>query len=286
MSTAERTAIHEIKITGPGLLLLLVLAWALATRAGLLEFVFPDSYGSLWMPPGEEHLLGTAGSGLDYGYALGSATASSFFSALFGAGVAVLLGVALGVGRGYASGSVQGAARFVSAALGILPVVFVALIFAALHPNYEPWQMMLIFGVLTSPRVSDLVRLRVLEIKRMEYIDAARALGLAEFVILGRHILLRGLSGLIAMAFCHALRDALLLDVVIGVLKLDVAHVLSLGQIMQGILFESPVMADPEFTVVHWATFLVVLMTLLMSLTVMSRELGRRAQFGGGEHGE
>jgi len=260
--------------------LLLLTIWALLTASGMLAIWFPTGFGMPWQEPSPGHLLGTGGNGQDFGYELALAARNSLFAGLIGAIVATIVGVVLGVGRGYYRGGARLVTQYVSSGLGVFPTVFVILAFVLLRGDYALWEVMTVFGLLQAPNVGELIRLRIEELTRSEFIDASRSLGLRNRYIVGRHVLLRGSSGLIAMAFCHALRDALVLDMVIGVMNLDVAHVGSLGQKMKGMIYQGPQLMNPEYTPVHWVSLLVLLLTLLMSLSAIAGDLGRRAQFG------
>ena len=268
--------------SAPWVLLGLMLVTFLSVGLGLFGDLFPEEMTWTWRAPSSENLLGTGPDGSDLIFYVSKAALNSLGAALLGAIVAIVLGVGLGVGRGYFSGIVSKISWYVSCGFGVLPTVFVVLIYIGFRANFRLWEVMVIFGVLQSPHVGDLVRLRILELKRTEFISAAKALGFRTAVIIVKHILVRGSGSLLAMALCHSIRDALILDYSIGVLGMDVDHVPSLGQFMRFLIFLRPGCLDLSFTNVHWISLFSVTLLLLVSLTAVGNSLGRRAQFGRG----
>lgn len=139
-------------------------------------------------PPGAGHWLGTDESGQDmfarllYGYRV---------SLLFGIALTlagVLLGVAAGAVQGYFAGRVDLAAQRLIEIWNAIPELYLLIIFASI---FEPSLLLLL--VLLSlwgwMGLSDYVRAEFLRNRSLEFVKAARALGLSNWQIIWRHVL-------------------------------------------------------------------------------------------------
>ena len=144
---------------------------------------------------------------------------------------------------------------------------------------------MVIFGLIKATVVGDTIRLRILEMKQTDYIDASHSLGLPERVIIFKHILQKGCASLMAMSFCQGLRDAIIIDFSLAALDLSIPHDLSLGGLAYQVFIKSPVLIDSSAPVIHWVSILVVTALVMITLTVVSNDLGRNSQRSGAHHG-
>jgi oligopeptide transport system permease protein len=173
----------------------LVLLAAIALAALIAPAFSPWSYDSLdWQhlaqPPGAAaaHWLGTDRLGRDlfvrtlYGVRL------SLVLAMLASAVSLLIGVLWGAVAGLAGGRIDGAMmRFVDV-LYSLPYLFVVIILTTLFARGSLSVLALALaavGWLTTARI---VRAQTLALKRREFLEAARALGVPPYSILLRHI--------------------------------------------------------------------------------------------------
>lgn len=147
-------------------------------------------------PPGEDNLLGTDIAGYDilarviYGFRT---------SVTFGLGltlVGTILGVAIGALQGYFAGKVDLVAQRLIEVWGSMPELYLLIIFSSL---FEP-SLLLLFVLLSLFGwifLSDYVRAEFLRNRQLEYIKAARAMGLSHAQIIWRHILPNSLTPVI-----------------------------------------------------------------------------------------
>jgi oligopeptide transport system permease protein len=173
----------------------LILLAAIALAALIAPAFSPWSYDSLdWQhlaqPPGAAaaHWLGTDRLGRDllvrtlYGVRL------SLLLALLASAVSLVIGVLWGAVAGLAGGRIDGAMmRFVDV-LYSLPYLFVVIIVTTLFTRGRLIVLALALaavGWLTTARI---VRAQTLALKRREFLEAARALGVPPHSILLRHI--------------------------------------------------------------------------------------------------
>lgn len=108
------------------------------------------------------------------------------------AAVAVVIGLLVGGGIGVVSGYRGGATdlvlmRFVDAILAFPGLILAIALSSALGPGLR--NAMIAIGIVQIPLYSRLVRAQVLQLKSLDFVTAARALGASPVRILGRHLL-------------------------------------------------------------------------------------------------
>jgi ABC-type dipeptide/oligopeptide/nickel transport system permease subunit len=134
------------------------------------------------------HLLGTDILGQDLLSRLIYGTRVSLTVGLFGVALAVLLGASTGLLAGYFGGRLDALLTAASNLVLSIPyLVLVVLLVTLLGRSLE--NVILLFGVSSSPIFYRLVRSEVLRIRALPYIEAARSLGGSDLLIIWRHIL-------------------------------------------------------------------------------------------------
>lgn len=191
----------------------------------LLPLLSPDDptrvdFGRIAQPPGPEYLLGTDRLGRDllsrflYGarISLGVAFLASLGACLVGA----LLGALAGLLGGRVGGLLD---RLVDIALA-LPVFFVALALQAALPTGAASVVLVltITGWMTPARA---IRAEAGRLSRMDYIEAAHALGLSRSQVFSRHIAPH-LAGLFGALLTAGFGEALLLQSTLSFLGLGI----------------------------------------------------------------
>jgi microcin C transport system permease protein len=139
-------------------------------------------------PPSGDNWLGTDGNGRDvlarllYGFRV------SMLFALALTIVGTLLGILTGAIQGYFAGKIDLAFQRFMEVWGSLPELYLLIIFAAV---FEP-SMLLLLVLLSAfgwMGLSDYVRAEFLRNRQMDYVRAARAMGLSHWQIIRRHVL-------------------------------------------------------------------------------------------------
>lgn len=144
-------------------------------------------------PPSAENWLGTDDRGRDllarllYGFRV---------SVLFGLALTAagsILGVLIGGVQGYFGGRIDLAGQRLTEIWMSLPELYLLLIFASI---FEPSLMILliIMTVFGWMGLADYVRAEFLRTRNLEYVTAARALGLSDWRIIRRHVLPNSLT--------------------------------------------------------------------------------------------
>ncbi|MEW6045419.1 MAG: ABC transporter permease [Bacillota bacterium] len=139
-------------------------------------------------PPGARYWFGTDWAGRDiysrvvYGGRVSLAV--SFISGF----IALLIGVPLGLAAGYYGGVLDEMIMRLVDTIYSFPFIVLA-IAAMAFLGQSLWNVMLVLGIVSWVDYARIVRAEVLSVRAEPYIEAARALGLADGRILWRHVL-------------------------------------------------------------------------------------------------
>jgi microcin C transport system permease protein len=148
--------------------------------------------------PTPDNLLGTDDQGRDvfarvlYGFRI---------SVLFGLALTLfssLIGVAAGAVQGFYGGKIDLVAQRVIEIWSSLPSLYILIIFSALFiPGF--WTLLAILLLFSWTHLVDVVRAEFLRARSLDYVRAARALGVGNFTIMRRHILPNAMVATITM---------------------------------------------------------------------------------------
>jgi microcin C transport system permease protein len=139
-------------------------------------------------PPSRENLLGTDIAGYDVAARLlyGFRVSITFSLALTLAGM--VIGVFAGAVQGYFAGKIDLVSQRLIEVWSAMPELYLLIIFASLFDH----SFLLLFVLLSSfgwMHLSDYVRAEVLRNRQLDYVKAARAMGLSSWQIIWRHVL-------------------------------------------------------------------------------------------------
>ena len=172
---------------GAGLVLVLFCAGLLAPLLAPYN-PYAQNLSVTFHPPSLAHLLGTDEYGRDmFSRVLYGARLSQLEIAV-SVGMALAIGVPLGMLAGYAGGLTdQVILWFIDLLYAFPGIVLAILIVAILGPGL--FDSLVAISIFSIPVYTRLARNLTLSLKRMEYIDAARALGAGPWRIVFSHIL-------------------------------------------------------------------------------------------------
>ena len=180
-------------------LVVLVGAVMVATLAPYLPLLDPDAVDTpnrLKPPLTPGHALGTDEFGRDLVARLVWGARVSLSAGLGTAGLAMLIGVVLGVVGGFYTGWIEALVMRLTDILMAFPYILLAIaIVAGLGPGLR--NAMIAIAIVGFPLYTRLVRGVVLSLREREFVEAARALGSTDPLILGRHTLPHLLSPVI-----------------------------------------------------------------------------------------
>jgi ABC-type dipeptide/oligopeptide/nickel transport system permease subunit len=138
--------------------------------------------------PSAEHLFGTDQLGRDLLTRVTYGARVSFLIGILAVGFSAMIGVPIGLVSGYRGGTVDLAAQRVVDLMLAFPGFLLALTLIAVL-GVGVTNVVVSVGLATAPVYVRLVRGVALSVKSQVYIEAARAIGVPESRIIGRHVL-------------------------------------------------------------------------------------------------
>jgi ABC-type dipeptide/oligopeptide/nickel transport system permease subunit/ABC-type transport system substrate-binding protein len=148
---------------------------------GLLEDGTPAPPGELW--------LGADTMGRDELSRLLHGGTLSLGVALVATAIAVALGLCIGVVSGSRRGPIDSVAMQTADVLSSLPFLLVAITIERAIGEPSPWSLAILLGCLSWTTLARVTRTKTQQIRELDYVQAARALGFSEARILFRHVL-------------------------------------------------------------------------------------------------
>ncbi len=207
---------------------LVYLLVALGVWLGLWGQGWSQVDGPMWAPPGPDHWLGTNIIGQDIFERAVYSTRTAFEVGLVVAVLSTLLGGVLGALAGYFSN--RWTDELILWLMGVLDAMpfflFVAALAYALQGN--PYAMHIAMIATFWTTTARLVRGEVIKLKNLEFVEAARAIGLPRRLIIFRHILPNTFHILLVQAtivFVSAIKS----EVILSFLGLGVTDGVSWG---------------------------------------------------------
>jgi peptide/nickel transport system permease protein len=194
----RRLARKPTAIVGLTLLLIMIAAAMLASTLAPYE---PDEQGAgdPFAPPSRANFLGTDQFGRDVFTRVLYGGRISLQVGLIAVAIGGSLGLVLGCAAGYLSGWTDEAVmRFIDVLLAFPGILLAIAVVIMLGPSLH--NLMIAVGVGTVPTFARIVRASVLDVKERDYVAAAHALGTADLVIIGRHILPNIMAPFIVLA--------------------------------------------------------------------------------------
>jgi peptide/nickel transport system permease protein len=162
---------------------------AIAVLAPLLAPYGPEETHPNWklFVPNEYFLFGTDEFGRDILSRIIFGARISLEVGLISVSLALALGASAGLLAGFLGGWLDGLTMRCMDVLFAFPAILLAIgIMAVLGTGIA--NAMLAIGIVYAPSFARLARASVLSLKEMEFVQAARVLGLGELAILGRHV--------------------------------------------------------------------------------------------------
>ena len=193
---------HPRIVIGLLLLLLLVLLAVFAPWIAPHDPIAIDADHAR-LPPGPGHLFGTDELGRDVFSRVLWGGRISLPVAFVAVGVGLVLGGLTGVAAGYRGGGTDLLLmRLIDGILAFPALILAIALVAALGPSLR--NAMIAIGLVQIPIYARLTRAQILQIKSLDFVTAARALGASPVRIIGRHMLPNLLNPLIVQVSLSA----------------------------------------------------------------------------------
>ncbi len=197
---------------------LLALFLILAIFSPLIAPFDPWEPGRPFLTPSFEHPLGTNDIGQDIFSELVYSTRISLLVGFFAAFVSVAIGTLVGLFSGYLRGYADELLMGLTDIILIIPALPLMIILAA-HTSPSIWNIVIVIAALWWTSTARVVRSRVLQLREMPFVEAAKALGSGDVYIVLRHILPNTLQVILAK-FILAVAGAMLTEASLSFLGL------------------------------------------------------------------
>lgn len=201
---------------GAALLGVLLATWLLSLLIGydVVADVDPAAGGR---GPGAGHWLGTDHMGRDVFWRMLTATEAFVGPAFAACGLTLLVGIPAGALAGYLGGPVAATTRYTFSVVGAIPRFVLVLMAAAIYGS-ETSVLAVVAGLAYAPTLGDAVLGRIEQLRRADFVEAARAHGFSTREILGRQLLWSNCRRLVARHALHLFGYFLLLETTLSYL--------------------------------------------------------------------
>jgi peptide/nickel transport system permease protein len=204
---------------GGALMVIMVLTAIFADPLSTHDPIATDASATL-AQPGANHWLGTDHLGRDIYSRIVHGTRISLIVGLLSTILGSVFGGLIGLVSAYFGGKTDLITQRVLDILQGLPLLVLALVMsAALGPSVE--NVVIAISIPILPRAARVIRSSVLSIREMQYVEAARALGLRHLRIAFRHVLPNTIGPFIVLSTAQ-LGSAILVEATLSFLGLGV----------------------------------------------------------------
>src|SRR6185295_3383094 len=150
--------------------------------------------------PSSAHLLGTDENGFDVFSRLLHGARTSLLTAVAAIGLALVVAIPLGALAGWRGGWVEGAIMRATDVALAFPSIFLAVSIAAIRGKRELLTVIYAVAAVSVPPILRQVRAAVLQVKALDYVTAAKALGLSPTRIVVATVLPNCLAPILVLA--------------------------------------------------------------------------------------
>lgn len=198
ITTIKRLSRNKLAVIGMVVTVLLALMAIFAPLLMPYKYEASD-FMATFAAPSLKHLFGTDELGRDILSRLIFGSRYSLVIGVFSVGGAFICGVVLGAVAGYFGGWLGDLImRFLDIVQAIPGMVLAIAISAVLGPGFENCIIALIISL--TPSFSRMMRAAILNVRKMEYLEAATSINCSSFRIIRRHVLPNAMSPMIVQA--------------------------------------------------------------------------------------
>ncbi|APF19804.1 ABC-type transporter, integral membrane subunit [Caldithrix abyssi DSM 13497] len=199
------------------ILLVLAVIYAILIMMGIFDYIPPNFYKlhqanfSQALPPSADHLLGTDWWKKDVFTEFVYGAKSTFYSGMLAGIPFLIFGILLGVGSAYQANRTSYYLDKLLEILNSFPKLIVLLIIIGLFGNHMV-MLMMIFGIISAPKLAELIKGKVLALRKEAFVDSSIALGLSHAQIIFKHILYYNCRHIIIGQFFFIYAAAILVE--------------------------------------------------------------------------
>jgi len=167
-----------------------VAAFLFVGIAAPLLAAYPKGYGAdLCAKPSLAHLFGTDGLGLDILSQIVWGARTSIYVSFVAVSLAFVIGVPAGLVSGYFKGRSGGVIDTLIDVFLTLPILPLIIVIAAVIGS-SIGNVAVVIGLFSWPSLARVTRNATLRVSEMQFVEAARCLGIKRYAILFKHILI------------------------------------------------------------------------------------------------
>lgn len=186
---------NKLAMVGMVVIILLFVLAIIAPRIMPYSYEEQD-YNAILIQYSPEHLLGTDNLGRDILSRLLYGTRISLIMGLSITALGAVIGITFGAVAGYYGGKVDNyIMRFMDIYQSIPSVLMAIVLATVMEPGIR--SAIIALGVASFPKYARMIRGSILQVRGMEYVEAAKAVGASDFRILMTHIVPNVLSPMI-----------------------------------------------------------------------------------------
>lgn len=193
---------------------------------------YPKGYGTeILLSPSTKHFFGTDNLGLDVFAQVVWGARTSLYVSLIAVVVASLIGIPAGLISGYRRGYIG---SFIDGVIDIfltLPVLPLMIVIAAIVGS-SITNVAIVIGFLSWPSLARVTRNSTMKVSEMQYIEAAKCVGISSRVILFKHILIN-IAGPVLVNLTLVMATAVLSESGLSFLGLGDPTIWSWGTILK-----------------------------------------------------
>lgn len=214
--------------------------------------------GPVFLPPQADHIFGTDHFGRDVLSEVIHGARTALIVSVLSVGLSSILAIMIGAAAGFFGGVVDEVLMRITEFFLIMPIVFLAVVFAALFGSRLE-NVIWVIAVLSWPSTARLLRSEILSKKEAQFVEAARSIGLPTWKILFSEILPNSLSPVIVNSSL-LMSIAVILEAALSFLGLGDPNVASWGRMMAN--------AQPYLSLAWWMPFFPGIAITLMVLSL------------------
>ena len=157
------------------------------------------------------HLLGTDTQGNDILVNIMKGAKTALLGSLIAICISLFIGLPSGILAGYFGGKFKKLSEYISSLIGTLPkLIFLIIIIATLGYNFIV--IMATIGFLASTKIKEIIENKILILKKNQFIEAARELGVSNLKIIFKHILWHNCKLAIFIQITYDVAEVILLE--------------------------------------------------------------------------
>ncbi|MGQ4914960.1 MAG: ABC transporter permease [Candidatus Asgardarchaeia archaeon] len=188
-------------------------------------------YSAIYQPPSARHLLGTDEIGRDVLSRIIYGARTSLLVGIVAVSISSSIGILLGAISAFYGGYVDEIIMRFTDILLTVPSIFLLIIVTSIFVHPSLTVIMMTIGLIAWPQMARIVRSEILSLKEMPFIDAEKAIGASDKLIIFKHLIPNAIGPIIVTA-TFGMADAILAEAGLSFLGLGDPTSVSWGRML------------------------------------------------------